>query len=85
MKKYATYTYQYAMRDGETIFRYDNAAHHPERSMPDGGHKHIGARTDNNIVAAEKPSIRAVLREIGTWWAITSNVPQDSNISEEEH
>jgi len=53
------YTYHYQNREGDLIFRYDNAPHHPEiETYPE--HKHVAAR----VVAARRPDLAEVLREI---------------------
>lgn len=57
-KRFYSYHYQKA---GQTIFRYDNAPHHPEiSSFPH--HKHIGAREQPSH--ASPPTLSAVFDEI---------------------
>jgi len=53
------YAYQYQDVDGQLIFRYDNAAHHPEvATHPD--HKHTPAVVE----PASAPDLTDVLQEI---------------------
>jgi hypothetical protein len=53
------YAYQYQDADGQLVFRYDNAAHHPEvATHPD--HKHTPA----GIEPTSPPDLIDVLREI---------------------
>ena len=53
------YSYAY-IRDGENIFRYDNAPHHPQiATFPH--HKHIGA---SKIAPTDQPTILQVLNEV---------------------
>lgn len=53
------YSYAY-LRNGENIFRYDNAPHHPQiATFPH--HKHIG---ENKIAPTDQPTIRQVLSEV---------------------
>jgi hypothetical protein len=55
------YRFQYMSADGQMIFRYDNAPHHPETtSFPH--HKHI----PDKVVPSSMPSIRNLLNEIST-------------------
>ena len=55
------YAYQYQDTHGQLIFRYDNAAHHPEISThPD--HKH----TSTGIEPATAPDLTDILQEIDT-------------------
>jgi hypothetical protein len=52
------YVYQY-VSDGEPVFRYDNAPHHPDLpSYPH--HKHVG----RHRIAALEPSLKQVLEEV---------------------
>jgi len=63
------YKYQYQHPDGTSIFRYDNAPHHPHLStFP--SHKHIAG----SVVEAEPPDLSDVLREID---GIIYPVPED--------
>lgn len=56
--KKQSYRYQY-VQDGKTIFRYDNADHHP--NLPNyPHHKHVGRK----ILSAIEPSLSQVLDEI---------------------
>jgi len=51
--RYLTYAYQY-MKEGQQVFRYDNAAHHRNFStFPD--HKHIGPENNERILASSCP------------------------------
>ena len=53
------YKFHYQDKDGNLIFRYDNAPHYPHLStFP--AHKHIG----NTVVEAEPPDLNDVLTEI---------------------
>ncbi len=55
------YAYQYQDASGQLIFRYDNAAHHPEISTyPDHKHTPVG------IEPATVPDLTDVLQEIDT-------------------
>jgi len=54
-----TYRMNYLDRDGNLVFRYDNAPHYPKLStFP--AHKHVGG----SVVAAEPPDLSDVLAEI---------------------
>ena len=56
------YAYTY-LREGQRVFRYDNAPHHPEvETHPH--HKHIGPR--DALTPSTQPTLRQVLAEIGT-------------------
>jgi hypothetical protein len=58
------YAYQY-QRDDELVFRYDNTEHHRKLKLPTfPHHKHDGSET--NVIAAQAPTLAAVLEEIGT-------------------
>lgn len=53
------YRFQYMSKDGQMIFRYDNAPHHPEiPSFP--RHKH----TSEKVMPASMPVIHDLLNEI---------------------
>lgn len=53
------YRFQYMNKDGEMIFRYDNAPHYPAlASFPH--HKHAS----DNVVPSSLPSIKDLLNEI---------------------
>jgi hypothetical protein len=54
------YAYTY-VQEGERVFRYDNAPHHPE-IVTHPHHKHIGP--SDRLVPAEQPSLNQVLAEI---------------------
>ena len=52
------YVYQY-VSEGDAVFRYDNAPHHPDLpSYPH--HKHVGLQR----IAAVEPSLKQVLEEV---------------------
>ena len=54
------YVYHYQRADETVIFRYDNARHFP--NLPAAPHhKHI---VENEVVAADAPDLKSVLREI---------------------
>ncbi|MBI5096848.1 MAG: hypothetical protein HZB32_04280 [Nitrospirae bacterium] len=53
-----TYSFHYQDKNGDLIFRYDNAAHKPVQSFRN--HKHIG----DTILQSEIPELRNVLEEI---------------------
>ena len=56
------YAYAYIM-DGKSMFRYDNAPHHPEiRTHPH--HKHTGEAS--TLSAAGEPTLSQILNEIQT-------------------
>lgn len=56
--KKQSYRYQY-VQDGKTIFRYDNADHHP--NLPNyPHHKHVGRK----IISAIEPTLSQVLDEV---------------------
>lgn len=53
------YRLHYMNRNGQILFRYDNAPHHPEiTSHPH--HKHIS----NKVIQTTEPSLKDVLKEI---------------------
>lgn len=53
-----SYRYEY-LREGQTIFRYDNAPHH--RRLPNfPHHKHIGRK----VISASEPTLKDILNEI---------------------
>ncbi len=63
------YRYQY-VRVGKTVFRYDNAAHHPKLSnFPH--HKHVGRK----VIAAIEPALNQVLDEVQTLLQAARNEP----------
>ncbi len=53
------YAYQYHDKNGELIFRYDNAAHKPSLEFKE--HKHL---SDGKIVYADPPEIFDLLDEV---------------------
>ncbi len=56
------YAYSY-IREGQCVFRYDNAPHHPNIiTFPH--HKHIG---EDKIVPTDQPTINQVLSEVETY------------------
>jgi hypothetical protein len=57
------YAYTY-IREGQRVFRYDNAPHHPEIATHPH-HKHIGP-TDR-LAPADQPTLSQVLSEIEGW------------------
>ena len=60
-----TYVYQ-CVREGESVFRYDNAPHHPGLSnFPH--HKHVGAQR----LSALEPSLKQVLGEVAGYFTDT--------------
>ncbi|MEW6668213.1 MAG: DUF6516 family protein [Thermodesulfobacteriota bacterium] len=58
-----SYAYIY-LRQGERVFRYDNAPHHPEIATHPH-HKHIGP--SDHLAPADQPSLSQVLAEIEGW------------------
>jgi hypothetical protein len=54
-----SYAYQYQDRDGDLIFRYDNAAHRPKLGFVD--HRHA---RDGSVVETSPPDVREVIEEI---------------------
>ena len=54
-----SYGYQYQGRDGDLIFRYDNASHKPALTYKQ--HKHLNS---GEIVEAELPAIEELVDEI---------------------
>ncbi len=57
------YAYTF-LRQGQRIFRYDNAPHHPE-IITHPHHKHLGA--NDRLAPAEQPTLSQILAEIETW------------------
>ena len=57
------YAYTY-LREGQRVFRYDNAPHHPE-IVTHPHHKHIGPQ--DRLAPADQPSLSQVLAEIEDW------------------
>jgi hypothetical protein len=57
------YAYTY-IREGQRVFRYDNAPHHPE-IVTHPHHKHIGPA--DQLTPADQPSLSQVLAEIEDW------------------
>ena len=58
-----SYAYTY-LREGQRVFRYDNAPHHPE-IVTHPHHKHIGP--EDRLAPADQPSLSQVLTEVETW------------------
>jgi len=55
------YSYHYQKSNGDLVFRYDNAPHHPEvETFPH--HKHVGS--DDNVITSQPPDVSEVLVEI---------------------
>jgi hypothetical protein len=57
------YSYTY-IRQGQRVFRYDDAPHHPE-IITHPHHKHVGP-TDR-LMPADQPSLHSVLAEVQGW------------------
>jgi glycogen debranching enzyme len=57
------YTYQYMSKEGDLIFRYDNAPHHQKLNLSTFPH-HKHDRREDNIVTSEAPSLENVCQEI---------------------
>jgi len=57
------YAYTY-IREGQRVFRYDNAPHHPE-IITHPHHKHIGS--EDRLAPADQMSLSQVLAEIEGW------------------
>ena len=60
IKVHYAYTY---VNDGERVFRYDNAPHHPE-ILTYPHHKHIGPQ--DALTEAHEPTLARILMEIET-------------------
>jgi len=58
-----SYAYTY-IREGQRVFRYDNAPHHPE-IVTHPHHKHIGPA--DRLAPTDQPSLSQVLAEIEEW------------------
>jgi len=58
-----SYAYTY-LREGERVFRYDSAPHHPE-IITYPHHKHIGPQ--DRLAPADQPSLGQILAEIAPW------------------
>lgn len=61
VRLYYAYTY---LREGQRVFRYDNAPHHPDIATHPY-HKHIGV--EDRVAPADQPSLGQVLDEIESW------------------
>lgn len=57
------YTYQYMSKEGDLIFRYDNAPHHQKLNLSTFPH-HKHDRHEDNIVISSAPSLENVCQEI---------------------
>lgn len=57
------YAYAY-MRQGQHVFRYDNAPHHPE-IVTHPHHKHIGVTEYST--PSDQPTLNQVLAEVALW------------------
>jgi len=57
------YAYTY-IREGQRVFRYDNAPHHPE-IVTHPHHKHTGPA--DRLTPADQPSLSQVLAEVEVW------------------
>jgi hypothetical protein len=53
-----TYTYHYQDKNGQLIFRYDNALHKP--AHPSKGHKHLTGK----VISCDVPELGEALEEI---------------------
>ncbi|MBF0234577.1 MAG: hypothetical protein HQK65_16270 [Desulfamplus sp.] len=53
------YAYQYQTKDGQLIFRYDNAEHKP--SLSSKQHKHV---SDNQVITSALPDIFDLVDEV---------------------
>ena len=58
-----SYAYTY-LREGQRIFRYDNAPHHPE-IVTHPHHKHIGP--EDRLAPADQPSLSQILTEVESY------------------
>jgi len=65
------YAYTY-LREGQCVFRYDNAPHHPE-IVTHPHHKHIGPK--DLLAPADQPSLSQVLAEIEDWLGNSRSLP----------
>lgn len=59
------YAYTY-LREGQRVFRYDNAPHHPE-IITYPHHKHLGPQ--DRLMPSDQPSLNQVLSEVAAWLA----------------
>lgn len=57
------YTYQYMNKEGDLIFRYDNAPHHQKLNLSTFPH-HKHDRHEDNIVISTAPFLEVVFQEI---------------------
>jgi hypothetical protein len=57
------YAYAY-LRQGQCVFRYDNAPHHPEVATHPH-HKHIGL--EDRLAPADPPTLSQILAEVEDW------------------
>ncbi len=58
------YAYTYVNKEGQHVFRYDNAPHHPDLdNFPH--HKHVGP--SERPISAEQPTLSQIFAEIETY------------------
>lgn len=57
------YTYQYMSKEGNLIFRYDNAPHHQKLNLSTFPH-HKHDRHEDNIVESKAPLLEDICQEI---------------------
>ena len=57
------YTYQYMNKEGDLIFRYDNAPHHQKLNLSTFPH-HKHDRHEDNIIISTAPLLEAIFQEI---------------------
>ncbi len=69
------YTYQYMSKEGDLIFRYDNAPHHQKLNLSTFPH-HKHDRIEDNVVASDAPLLEKICQEIQQ---IISQEPQKEN------
>lgn len=61
------YAYQYMDAENQLIFRYDNTGHHKKLNLPTfPHHKHDGS--EENVIAANAPTLAEILQEIDRMW-----------------
>jgi Family of unknown function (DUF6516) len=57
------YTYQYMSKEGELIFRYDNAPHHQKLNLSTFPH-HKHDRFEDKVVSSDAPLLEEICQEI---------------------
>ncbi len=62
-----SYAYTY-IRNGQRVFRYDNAPHHPE-IVTHPYHKHIGP--SDKLAPADQPGLNQIFAEIAEWLGVS--------------